>query len=118
MPIATVTPTGTPTEAPDVASAPPAVAATAAPDTRRHLRDANITYAIRLAPAPDAEATMDALLTSFRSTYTCKQLLHTVQLLFDLQRDTGVFLMERITVARLTDQPSDDILDEVARFLQ
>jgi len=69
-------------------------------------------------PAPDAEATTDALLTSFRSTFTREQLLHTVQLLFDLLRDTRVFIMERITVARLMDQPSDDILDEVGHFLQ
>jgi len=47
-----------------------------------------------------------------------EELLHIVQLLFDLQRDTSVFLMERISVAHLTDQPSDDILDEVIRLLQ
>ena len=89
---ATVTLTGAPTGMPDVANVPPAAAATAAPDTRQLLRDADITYAIRLAPAPDAEATTDALLTSFCSTYMCKQLLHIVQLLFDLQQDTGVLL--------------------------
>ena len=98
-------------------SASPAAAATAAPDTRRLLQDMYVTYAICLAPAPDAEVTTDALLTSFRRMMSHEQLLHIVQLLFDLQRDTSVFLTERIAVARLTDQSSDDILDEILRLL-
>ena len=99
----------------DVSSA---AAAPATPDTRRSLRDADITYAVRLAPAPDADAVTDVLYTSFRTTMTCEQLQYAVQLLFDLQRDTSVFLTERITVARLMDQPSDEILDEVLRLLR
>jgi len=79
---------------------------------------ADITYAVRLVPTPDADAVTDALYSSFRTTMTRDQLLHTVQLLFDLQQDTSVFLTERITVARLTDQPSDEILDEVLRLLR
>ena len=35
-----------------------------------------------------------------------------------LLRDVGVFLRERITVARLTNVLSDDALDEVAAFLE
>jgi len=94
-------------------SEPPATIAETAPDTRRFLQDADITYAVRLAPAPDAEATTDTLLVSFQSAASREQLLHMVQLLFDLQWDTSVFLMERISVARLTDQPSDEISDKI-----
>jgi len=79
---------------------------------------ADITYAVRLVPTPDADAVTDVLYSSFHTTMTRDQLLHTVQLLFDLQQDTSVFLTERITVARLTDQPSDEILDEVLRLLR
>jgi len=50
---------------PGIASASFAAAATAALDNRRFLQDADVTYAVRLAPAPDAEVTTDALLTSF-----------------------------------------------------
>ena len=39
-------------------------------DTRRLLNDQDITYAVRLAPAPDAAVTTDALMTSFRTTMT------------------------------------------------
>jgi len=49
---------------------------------------------------------------------TREQLLHIMQLLFDVQRDTSVFLTERITVARLTDQSSDEILDEILSLLR
>jgi len=98
--------------------ASPAATAATAPDTRRLLQDMDIMYAIRLAPAPDAEVTTDALLTSFRSTMSCEELLHIVQLLFDLQWDTSVFLTEGIAVARPTDQLSDDILDEITRLLR
>jgi len=103
---------------PDTSSTSAAATAAAAPDTRHFLQDLDITYAIRLAPAPDAEVTTDALLTLFCTTMSRDQLLNIVQLLFDLQQDTSVFLMERITVARLTDQPSDDILDELLRLLR
>jgi len=76
---------------------------------RRLLQDMDIT---------DAEVTTDALLTSFCSTMSRDELLHIAQLLFDLHRDTSVFLTERIAVARLTDQTSDDILDEITRLLR
>ena len=46
------------------------------------------------------------------------QLLHIVQLLLDLLRDTSGFLTERIFVARLANQSSDEILDEVVRLLR
>ena len=55
----------------------PAAAATAL-DARHLLQDMDITYAIRLAPAPNAEVTTDALLTSFRSTMSRIELLHIV----------------------------------------
>jgi len=115
---ATVEAPGASTGEARVADVSPVAAASAAPDTRRSLRDADITYAVRLAPAPDAGAVADALNSSFRTTMTREQLLYTVRLLFDLQRDTSVFLTERITVARLTDQPSDEVLDEILRLLR
>ena len=114
---ATVETPVTSTEGARAATVSSATAASAAPDTRRALRDADITYAVRLAPMPDADAVTDALYSSFRTTMMRDQLLHIVQLLFDLQRDTSVFLTERIFVARLTDQPSDEILDEILRLL-
>jgi len=94
-----------------------AAAASAAPDSRRSLEDGDITYAVRLAPLPDVNTVTDALLSSYRTTLTRAQLLHIVQLLFDLLRDTSTFLTERIYVARLMDQPSDEILDEILRLL-
>ena len=114
----TVTSSSKPAGIPATVSVPPTTVAETAPDMRRFLQDADITYAVRLAPTPDAEATTDALLVSFQSATPRDQLLHIVQLLFDIQRDTSVLLMERITVARLTDQTSDDILDEVIRLLR
>ena len=95
-----------------------AAVAPAAPDSRRLLEDGDITYAIRLAPTPNANTVTDAFLSSYRTTLTRAQLLHIVQLLFDLLRDTSGFLTERIFVARLMDQPSDEILDEVLRLLR
>jgi len=53
-----------------------AAAASAAPDARRLLNDQDITYAVRLAPAPDAAITTDALMTSFRTTMIRVQLSH------------------------------------------
>ena len=50
---------------PAVASAFPASAAATAPDTHWFLQDADVTYAVRLAPAPGVEVMTDALLTSF-----------------------------------------------------
>ena len=88
------------------------------PDSRRSLEDGDITYAVRLAPTPDADTVTDALYSSYRTTLTRDQLLHIVQLLFNLQRDMSVFLTERIFVARLMDQPSDEILDEILRLLR
>jgi len=95
-----------------------AAAASAAPDIRRSLEDGDITYAVRLAPLPDVNTVTDALLSSYRTTLTRNQLQRIVRLLFDLLRDTSVFLTERIFVARLTDQPSDEILEEILRLLR
>jgi len=100
-----------------VAAVSSAADTSAEPDTRRLLNDQDITYAVRLAPAPDAAVTTDALMTSFRTTMTREQLSHIIQLLFDVQRDTSVFLTKRITVSRLTDQSSDEILDEILCLL-
>jgi len=105
-------------EGANVAAASSAADVSARPDTRRLLNDQDISYAVRLAPTPDAAVTTDALMTSFRMTMTHEQLLHTIQLLFDVQHDTSVFLMERITVARLTDRSSNDILDEILSLLR
>jgi len=101
-----------------VAAASSAADVSAEPDTRRLLNDQDITYAVRLAPAPDATITTDALMTLFQTTMTREQLSHIIQLLFDVQCDTSIFLTERITVARLTDQSSDEILDEILRLLR
>jgi len=101
-----------------VTSVSAAAVAPAAPDSRRQLEDGDFTYAIRLAPTPNANTVTDALLASYRMPLTCAQLLHIVQLLFDLLRDTSGFLTERIFVARLMDQPSDEILDEILRLLR
>ena len=95
-----------------------AAAASAALDSRRSLEDGDITYAVRLAPTPNANTVTDALLASYRTPLTRAQLLHIVQLLFDLLRDTTGFLTERIFVARLANQSSDEILDEVVRLLR
>ena len=95
-----------------------AAAASAAPDSRRLLEDGDITYAVRLAPLPDVNMVTDALISSYRTTLTREQLQRIVRLLFDLLRDTSVFLTERIFVARLMDQPSDEILDEILRLLR
>jgi len=95
-----------------------AAAAPVAPDSRHTLEDGDITYAVCLALTPDANAITDALYSSYRTAMTHDQLLHVVQLLFDFQRDTSVFLTERIFVARLTGQPSDEILDEIVRLLR
>ena len=81
-------------------------AAAVAPDSRCQLEDGDITYAIRLAPTPNANTVTDALLASYRTPLTRPQLLHIVQLLFDLLRDTAGFLTERIFVARLSDPVS------------
>jgi len=86
----TVTSSSVPVGIPATVSVPPTTVAESAPDTRRFLQDADITYAVRLAPTPDAEATTDALLMSFQSATPRDQLLHIVQLLFDIQRDTSV----------------------------
>jgi len=101
-----------------VTSVSAAAVAPAAPDSRRQLDDGDITYAIRLAPTPNANTITDALLASYRTPLTRPQLLHIVQLLIDLLRDTAGFLTERIFVARLADQPSDEILDEIVRLLR
>jgi len=95
-----------------------AAASSAAPDIRRPLDDGDITYAVRLAPLPDVDTVTDALLASYRTTLTRDQLRHIVRLLFDLLRDTSVFLTERIFVARLMGQPSDEILEELLRLLR
>ena len=92
-------------------------AAAVVPDSRRQLDDGDITYAIRLAPTTNANTITDALLASYRMPLTRPQLLHIVQLLINLLRDTAGFLTERIFVARLADQPSDEILDEIVRLL-
>jgi len=93
-------------------------AASPVPDTCRSLEDGDITYAVRLAPLPDVNTVTDALFSSYRTTLTRDQLQRIVRLLFDLLRDTSVFLMERIFVARLMGQPSDEILDEILRLLR
>ena len=100
-----------------VTSVSAAAVVPAAPDSRRQLDDGDITYAIRLAPTPNANTITDALLASYRTPLTRPQLLHIVQLLLDLLRDTAGFLTERIFVARLSDQSSDEILDEIVRLL-
>jgi len=115
---ATVETPGVSTDRARTATVSSAAAASAALDTRRSLEDGDITYAVHLALTPDANAVTDALYSSYRTTMTRDQLLHTMQLLFDLQRDTSVFLTERIFVARLTDRPSDEILDEILRLLR
>jgi len=115
----TVETLGVPTDRARTATVSSAAAvALVAPDSRRSLEDGDITYAIRLAPTPNADAVTDALYSSYRTTMTRDQLLHVVQLLFDLQRDTSVFLTERIFVARHTSQLSDEILDEILRLLR
>ena len=115
---ATVGTSGVSTDVTRTVTASAAAAASAAPDSRRQLEDGDITYAVRLAPTPNATTVTDALLASYRTPLTRAQLLHIVQLLFDLLRDTSGFLTERIFVARLMDQPSDEILDEILRLLR
>jgi len=72
---------------------------------------------VRLASTADADIIVNSLLSSFRTTYARKELTHLVSLMLDVLRDTSVFLRERISVARLREEPSDDILNEIMRQL-
>jgi len=87
------------------------------PDTRRLLTDDDITHGVRLASTIDADVIVSTLLSSFRTTYTREELTHIVGLILDVLRDTCVFLRERISVARLREELSDDILNDIMRQL-
>jgi len=58
------------------------------------------------------------LMNSFRTTESREELTRLVSLMLDILRDTSLFLRERISVARLREESSDDILNEVMRQLQ
>jgi len=109
-----------PPAAPSTSGLAPSHASTAAAavNTRRQMRDADISYAVRLATSESAEVVTDSLLAAFRTDCTREQLLRIVRLMFGLLRDVGVFLRERITVARLTNLSSDDLLDELSQLIE
>ena len=96
----------------------PTGASTAVVDSRRLLTDDDITHGVRLASTADADVIVNSLMSSFRTSQSREELTRLVSLMLDILWDTSVFLRERISVARLQEQSSDDILDEVMRQLQ
>jgi len=86
----------------------PTGASAAVIDSRRLLTDDDITHGVRLASSADADVIVNSLMSSFRTSESREGLTRLVSLMLDILRDTSVFLRERISVARLCEEPDDD----------
>lgn len=90
-----------PSAAPTAASpaAPPAdppAALTTTPDTHPALRETDLSHVVRLASTGQVEFIADSLMSMYRTTYTCNEMVSRIRSLFCLRGDVGLFLCERV----------------------
>ena len=87
------------------------------PDRRPILRLADVAYAVRVTQVGQTGHIADTLLRRFQTTRTRDQLMLIIQSMSAMLHDVGSFLRERVVLAQLSDEPLQEVLDDITRLL-
>jgi len=101
---------GGPTDSPSTTSA-------SQMDRRPVLRLADVAYSVRVSRVRQADHIVDTLLGRFQTARPRDQLLLIVHSMFALLHDVGSFLRERVVLAQLSDEPLQEVLDDISRLI-
>ena len=96
---------------------PPPIAPASRPDRRPVLRLLDVANAVRVTQAGQADHIADTLLRRFRTTRSRGQLLLIIQSMSAMLHDVGSYLRERVVYAQLSDEPPQEVLDDITRLL-
>ena len=96
---------------------PPPTTSASQTDRRPVLRLADVAYAVRVTQAGQADHIADTLLRRFQTTHSRGQLLLIIQSMSAMLYDVGSFLRERVVYAQLSDEPLQEVLDNITRLL-
>jgi len=96
---------------------PPPTTSASQTDRRPVLRLADVAYAVRVTQAGQADHIADTLLRRFQTTRSRGQLLLIIQSMSAMLYDVGSFLRERVVYAQLSDEPLQEVLDDITRLL-
>jgi len=86
-------------------------------DRRPILHLADVAYAVRVSQIGQADRIADTLLRHFQTVRTRDQLLQIIQCMSAMLHDVGSFLRERVVLAQLSDEPLQEVLDDITRLL-
>jgi len=95
-------------------SAPAVTASTSQMDSHHVLRFSDIAFAVRLSRGGQADLVADSLMIGFRNECTRPQIIFAVHAMYALLRDVGSFLCEFVVLARLSTEPAQGVLDDLA----
>jgi len=96
---------------------PPLTISASRTDRRPILRLADIAYSVRVTQVGQTGYIADTLLRRFQTTRTREQLMSIIQSMSAMLHDVGSFLRERIVLAQLSDEPLEELLNDITRLL-
>ena len=96
---------------------PPPTTSVSQTDRRPILRLADVAYAVHVTQVGQAGHIADTLLRRFQTTRTRDQLMLIIHSMSAMLHDVGSFLRERVVFAQLSDEPLQEVLDDITRLL-
>jgi len=96
---------------------PPVTTSASQSDRRPILRLADVAYAVRVTQVGQADHFADTLLRRFQTARSRSQLFLIIQSMSAMLHDVGSFLRERVVLAQLSDEPLQEVLDDITRLL-
>ena len=96
---------------------PPPTTSASQTDRRPILRLTDVAYAVRVTQVGQADRIADTLLRRFQTARPRNQLLQIIRAMFAILRDIGSFLREHVVLAQLSDEPLQEVLDDITRLL-
>jgi len=96
---------------------PPATISASRADRRPILRLADVAYAVRVTQVGQADHIVYTLLRRFQTARSRDQLLLVIQAMSAMLHDVGSFLRERVVLAQLSDEPLQEVLNDITRLL-
>jgi len=96
---------------------PPMTTSASRTDRRPILRLVDVANAVRVTQAGQADHIADTLLRRFRTTRSRGQLMLIIQSMSAMLHDVGSYLRERVVYAQLSDEPAQEVLDDITRLL-
>ena len=96
---------------------PPPTTLASRTDRRPILRLADVAYSVRVTQVGQAGHIADTLLRRFQTTRTRDQLMLIIQSMSAMLHDVGSFLRERVVLAQLSDEPLEELLNDITTLL-